>query len=119
MLTVHLGDVPVQAPPQLVNVALLVGVAVRVIVVPELKVALQLVPPFPQLIEAPVTRPAPVTVTFSGKVLEPPLNVATTVFAASKVTVQIVAAPVQAPLQPVKVAPAAGVAVRVAVEPAA
>ncbi|HEY3086736.1 MAG TPA: hypothetical protein VGJ59_01560, partial [Jatrophihabitantaceae bacterium] len=87
---------------------------------PELKVAVQVLAPLPQLIEAPVTRPGPETETLSGNVpADPPLNVATTVFDASKVTVQVVAVPVQAPLQPVKVAPAVGVAVRVAVEPAA
>jgi len=120
MLTVHLGAVPLHAPPQPENVAPLVGVAVSVIVVPELNVALHALPPLPQLIEAPVTRPGPETDTFNGNVLEPepPLNVAITVFDASKVTVQVVAVPVQAPLQPVNVAPAPGVAVSVALDPA-
>jgi hypothetical protein len=120
MLTEHVGLVPLQEPPQPPNRAPLAGVAVSVIVVPALKVAPQVLAPFPQLIAAPDTRPAPETVTFSGNVPdEPPLNVATTFFDASKVSVQVGVVPVQEPLQPVKVAPAVGVAVRVAVEPAA
>jgi hypothetical protein len=118
MLTVHLGVVPVHVPPQLPKMAPLAGVAVRVIVVPELKVALQVLAPFPQLIDPPVTRPGPETETFNDKALDPPLKVAITVFDASKVTVQVVAVPVQAPLQPVNVAPAPGVAVSVALDPA-
>jgi hypothetical protein len=120
MLTVHLGVVPAHAPPQPPKVAALPGVAVNVTVVPELKVALHVLAPLPQLIDAPVTRPGPETDTLSGNVpAAPPLKLAVTVFDASNVTVQLVAVPLQAPLQPVKVAPAAGVAVSVMVEPAA
>ena len=120
ILTEHVGPVPLQEPPQPPNVAPLAGVAVSVTVVPELNVALQAVAPFPQLIEAPATRPAPETDTVSGKVpAEPPLNVAITFFDASNVSEHVVPVPAHAPLQPVKVAPGAGVAVRVAPEPAA
>jgi hypothetical protein len=119
MLTVHFGVVPEHEPPQPPKVAALPGVAVSVTVVPELKVALHVVPPLPQLIEAPVTRPGPETETLSGNVpAAPPLKLAVTDFDASNVTVHVIAVPVHAPLQPVKVAPPVGVAVRVAVDPA-
>jgi hypothetical protein len=120
MLTEHVAPVPLQEPPQPPNLAPLAGVALSVMVVPELNVALHALAPFPQLIEAPATRPGPETDTFSGKVPDdPPLNVAIAFFDASNVSEQVVPVPAQAPLQPVKVAPAAGVAVRFAVEPAA
>jgi hypothetical protein len=120
MLTEHVGPVPLQDPPQPPNIAPPAGVAVSVTVVPELNVALHLVALFPQLIEAPATWPGPETDTFRGKVpAEPPLNVAITFLDASNVSEHVVPVPAQAPLQPVKVAPGAGAAVRVAPDPAA
>ena len=65
----------------------------------------------------PVTRPGPVTLTVSGTLLL--LNVAVTLFAVFMTIVQFGFAPPQAPLQPLKPAPVAGVAARETVVPTA
>jgi hypothetical protein len=120
MLTVHVAEVPVQAPPQPLKEAPLVGVSVRIIVVPAASWALQFVAPLPQVIPPPVTRPGPAADTVSAYVVVPPAKVAVTVFEAVKVTVQVGEVPTHVPPpQPVNVAPLEGVAVRVTVELAA
>jgi hypothetical protein len=120
MVTVQVEAVPEHEPPQPANVAPLEGVSVIVADVPGAKVAVQVAPPVPQLIPPPETRPGPLAVTVSAKVLVPPENDAVTVFAALKVTVQVGVVPVQVPPpQPENVAPVDGVAVSVAVELAA
>jgi phage tail protein X len=116
IVTVHV-PVPVQAPLQPVKVAPAAGVAVSVTAVPLLKDAEQVVPqlmPAGALVTVP--DPAPARLTVRAKDCK--ANVAVTELAAFIVTVQA-PVPVQAPLQPVKVAPAAGVAVSVTAVPAA
>jgi hypothetical protein len=111
---VQVVTVPLQAPPQPENVAPEAGVAVRVMLPFSVSSAVHVVAPFPQLMPPPVTVPAPLTETVSGKV--PPENVALTLFDALISTVQVVAVPPHAPLQPRKVCPIAGDAVSVTVE---
>jgi hypothetical protein len=118
--TVHVGAVPKHAPPQPLNVAPAAGLAVRVTDVPDWKFALQATAPLPQLIAEPVTLPLPLTETESRNVGPPPpplpvVNVALTDRAAFISTLQVGLVPVQAPPQPAKAAPAAGVAVSVTV----
>jgi hypothetical protein len=101
-------DVPVQAPPQPVNIEPAAGVAVSVTPVPLAYASVQSVPhsmPAGALRTVPLPAPARLTVRLTGA--SP--NVAVTVAAAVIVTVQP-AVPVQAPLQPVNVEPAAGAA---------
>jgi hypothetical protein len=114
IVTVHV-PVPVHAPPQPVKVAPAEGVAVSVTAVPLLKAAEQVVP---QLMPAGalVTVPEPARLTVS--VNDCSAKVAVAERAAFIVTVHA-PVPVHAPLQPVKVAPAAGVAVSVTAAPAA
>jgi hypothetical protein len=120
MLIAQVAAVPVHEPPQPRNDDPEAGACVSTAVVPGVKVAVQAVAPLPQLIPPPVTRPGPVTVTVSAKVLLPPEKDAVTVFAALNVTVQVGDVPAHVPPpQPVKVAPLAGVAVRVTAEFAA
>jgi hypothetical protein len=117
MLIAQEAAVPVQAPPQPPNDAPVAGVSVSVAVVPCARVTVQTVAPFPQLIPFPLIRPGPVADTVSANVLDPPENDAVTVFAALKVTVQVVVVPVQVPPpQPVNAAPAEGAAVSVTIE---
>lgn len=107
--------VPVQ-PVQLVKLLLAPGVSVRVMDVPDAKLAVQ-VPvvqliPGGWLVTAPVPVPAKVTVrtTCGGGVVKAAL----TDVAAVIVTVQVAVVPEQAPpLQPVNVLPVAGVAVSI------
>jgi hypothetical protein len=112
VLTVTVQDpVPLQRPLQPANVEPAVGVAVRVSWVPGVTVSAQSLPhaiPGCELVTVPVPEPVFVTESATGA----GLNVAVTEVAALTVTVQA-AVPVQAPLQPAKVEPAAGVAVRV------
>jgi hypothetical protein len=114
IVTVHV-PVPVQAPLQPVKVAPAEGVAVRVTAVPLLNDAEHVVP---QLIPAgalvTVPDPAPARLTVSAKDCR--AKVAVTELAEFIVTVHV-PVPVQAPLQPMKVAPAEGVAVRVTAVP--
>ena len=106
---------PVQAPPQPIAADPEAGAAVRVTVVPSEKAAVQ--GPTVQLIPAglevtvPVPVPAGITVK-TGVVAATVPNVAVTPVAAlTVVTVQVL--PLHAPLQPAKLDPEAGVAVRV------
>ena len=106
IVTTH-DPVPVQAPPQPVKLEPLTGVALKVTLEALLKVAVQVVP---QLMPAEVLETAPVPVPFlvmvSANVVGAiRLNVAVTDFAASIVTSQVNAVPVQAPLQPAKLEP--------------
>ena len=106
--------VPLQAPPQPVKVAPEAGVAVRLMLALSGSSALHVVAPLPQLMPPPVIVPVPLTETVSGTV--PLKNVALTLFEVLINTVQVVAVPPHAPLQPMKVAPVAGDAVSVTVE---
>jgi hypothetical protein len=108
--------VPVQLPLQPVKVEPAAGAAVRVTAVPLVKEAEQVAPhemPAGALVTVPV--PFPDLVTERAKVGA--VNVAVTLWATLMVTVQV-PVPVQPPpLQPVKVEPAAGAAVRVTIVP--
>jgi hypothetical protein len=109
MVTEH-PAVPEQAPLQPVNAEPAAGVSVNVTTVPLMKFALHVpgqLMPAGLLVTVPVPLPAKVTV--SGKIT---LKVAVTDFEASMVTEQE-PLPEQAPLQPVKMEPAAACAVRV------
>ncbi len=111
------APVPLQAPPQPANVEPPVGVAVSVTVVPLGNVALHVVPQLmpPGLL---VTVPVPVPFLLTVKVVPPDVKVAVTVWLPFIVTTQG-PVPLQAPPQPRKVAPPAGVAVSVTVLPLA
>src|SRR6267142_4792017 len=102
--------VPVQLPLQPEKVAPAAGAAVKVTTVPLVKEAEQ-VAPQSMPAGALVTVPVPALVTVRAK--DGKVNVAVTVCAALIVTVQV-PVPVQPPpVQPVKVEPAAGAAVKV------
>jgi hypothetical protein len=121
IVTEQVVELPLQAPPQLVKLAPLSGVAVSVTVAPEVWFTVHVVSPEPHVIPPPVTVPLPVTETPSGNwdaVPEEPLNEAVTLFAELIVTVQLSAVPAHAPPQPLKLAPELGWAVRVTVVPA-
>jgi hypothetical protein len=108
--------VPVQPPPlQPVKLEPAAGVAVSVTAVPLANEEAQVAPqemPAGALVTVPL--PAPVLLTVSEKLWS--AKVAVTDVAALIVTVQV-PVPVQPPLQPVKVEPAAGAAVRVTTVP--
>ena len=107
--------VPVQPPLQPVNVEPVAGVAVSVTAVPLANAAEQVAPhemPVGELETVPLPVPAFVTARVNGC----SANVAVTEVAAVIVVVHV-PVPVQAPLQPVKVEPAAGVAVNVTADP--
>jgi hypothetical protein len=110
--------VPLQPPPlQPLKVEPAAGVAVKVTAVPLPNSAEQVAPhamPAGELVTVPV--PAPDLLTVSVKVWS--AKVAVTVVAALSVTVQV-PVPEQPPLQPLKVEPAAGVAVKVTAVPLA
>ena len=117
-VTLHV-PVPVQPPPlQPVNVEPAVGVAVRVTTVPLVKPVEQVAPqeiPAGALVMLPLPAPDFATVSVNDDCT----NVAVTEAAAFIVTVQE-PVPVQLPpLQPLKVDPAAGVAVKVTAVPLA
>src|SRR5437870_10123002 len=111
--------VPEQLPPlQLVKVEPAAGAAVRVTEVPVANAVEHVAPhemPAGLLVTVPV--PAPVLLTVSVKVCT--AKVAVTVVAAPSVTVQVPVPALPPPLQPVKMEPAAGVAVRVTAVPLA
>jgi hypothetical protein len=113
-VTLH-GPVPLHAPLQPVKLAPGAAVAVRLTVEPTVNDAEQALP---QLMPAGVefTAPGPVTPTFSVALLTE--NVAATLLAASSVTLQS-PLPLQAPPQPLKLKPAAGLAVNFTVVPVA
>jgi hypothetical protein len=116
--TVQVSADPLQAPPQEVKEAPAVGVAVSVTADPVGRLTLHAAEPLPHWIPPPVTVPLPTTDTERGTVGPPPppvVNVAITDLAAVIWTVQVGIVPLQAPPQLTKVAPAAGVAVRVTV----
>jgi hypothetical protein len=111
------APVPVQPPPlQPVKVEPAAGVAVNVTTVPDVKEVVQVAPqemPAGELVTVPVPAPALETVSANDDWTK----VAVTVVAAFRVTAQV-PVPVQPPpLQPVKVEPAAGVAVKVTTVP--
>src|SRR5262245_6557711 len=109
--------VPAQPPPfQPVKSEPAAGVAVSVTVVPFVNPKAHVVPHvMPAGALATVPDPEPLLLTVSVK--DCSANVAVTLWAALIVTVQAVAVPVQPPLQPVNVEPAAGAAVRVTAVP--
>src|SRR3989442_27767 len=110
---------PGQRPPlQPVKVEPAAGAAVRVTAVPLEKLAEQVAPqviPTGELVTVPL--PVPALLTVSAKVGS--VNVAVTVVAALRVTVQVPVPEHPPPLQPLKVEPAAGVAVNVTAAPLA
>src|SRR2546422_897320 len=105
------APVPLQPPPvQPVKVEPAAAVAVNVTAVPLAKLAEQVAPqliPAGALVTVPL--PVPALLTVSAKVGR--AKVAVTVVAALRVTVQVPVPEQPPPLQPVKVEPAAGVAV--------
>jgi hypothetical protein len=113
MTTVHCAEVPEHAPLQPANTAPAFGEACNVTEVFVAYVSEQSVKPLPQLIPGPVTRPFPVTVTDSVAVVGAVVNVAVTLFDVLMTRVHIVPVPVHEPPQPVKLAPAFGVSVKV------
>jgi hypothetical protein len=115
IVTVQVEPVPEQAPLQPVKIDPFTGVAVKVILVPKSKEALQVLPQStPAGLEVTVPLPVPALVTVRGKVSKAKLAV--TVRACVMLTVQG-SVPVQSPVQPVKVEPEAGVAVRATFAP--
>jgi hypothetical protein len=119
MLTEQVLDVPVQAPLQPAKVLPLIGAAVKVTLVPEFRLAEQVVPQDkpPAL---PVTVPAPVPSLVMDRVYETGmvLKVAVTDWACDIATEQVLPVPLQAPPQPAKVLPVVAAAVRVTLVPA-
>ena len=114
MLTVQ-DPAPLQAPLQPAKVEPASGMASRVTLAPLVKLALQIVPQLmPAGLEATIPVPVPFFVTLSEWTLGSATgaNVAVTARTVLIATVQF-PVPVQAPLQPVKVEPVAGAAVRV------
>ena len=113
MVTVQALAVPVQAPDQLVKVEPADGVAVRVTLAFRLKLAEQAVPQVMRVGElVTVPDPVPALVTVNSRT---GTKLAVAVLATFVVTVQVVAVPVQAPLQPLNRELDAAVAVRVTV----
>ena len=119
IVTLQVGDVPEQAPPQFTKFRPGAGVAVRVTVVPCANLAEQLLPhviwvenaPAVSLVTVPEP-PLPIDSVNTG------VKVAVTFSASLTVSVQFRSAPLQAPLQPLKM-PLPGLAVNVTVLPAA
>ena len=110
---------PVQAPPQPAKLEPKAGVAVRVTTAFWVKDALQVAPQLmPAGLLETVPVPDPVFVMLSANVGSGfVLKVAVTDFAASIVTEQVNAVPVQLPPHPAKLEPLAGAAFKVTLEP--
>jgi len=109
--------IPEQTPLHPAKIEKVAGMAVRVATVPPLKNVLQVAPqeiPAGWLVTRPV--PEPSLLIPSANVWT--VNVAVTVLALSTVTLQV-PVPEHAPLHPAKTEKAAGVAVRVTLEPSA
>ena len=118
IVSVHVVDEPEHAPPQPSKTHPEDGVAVSVTLESTARLAVQTVAPAPQLIPPPVTVPVPVTLTVSGTVeVLVPEKVAVTLLAVLIVTVHVDDEPEQAPPQPMKPAPASGVAASVTDDP--
>jgi hypothetical protein len=117
MLRLQVWVAPVHAPLQPLKIDSLPALAVSVTGVPSGYGSVQ---SDPQEIPAGllVTAPDPSPDRATDKVTVPTLKVAVTVFAASIITVHVASVPVHAPLQPVNVAPVAGVAVSTTEVPA-
>jgi hypothetical protein len=119
-LTTQVDAVPVHAPDQPANAEPLFGVAVKVTLVPDAKLALQAEPqemPAGLLVTGPLPAPALETVkAYEGTIR---LNVAVTFLAALIVTTQVAAVLVQAPVHPANTDPLLGVAVSVTLAPEA
>jgi hypothetical protein len=116
MVTLH-APVPLQAPPQPANVEPGSGAAVKLTTVPLAKLAEHVVPqeiPEGVLVSAPV--PVPLLDTVRIKVPAFAVKVALTDFSASMVTLHA-PVPLQAPLQPAKVEPESGAAVKLTTAP--
>jgi hypothetical protein len=112
----HVRDEPLHAPPQLWKVSPFAGWADSVTFVPAESVAEQVVPPAPQVRPPPVTVPLPVTETLSGNVVgatEPPEKFAVTLLSPLIVTVHVAPLELVHPLQLVNEPPEPGVAVSV------
>ena len=108
------APVPEQAPLQPAKLAPLPAAAVSVTEVPLAKLALQVLPQLmPPVFDVTVPVPLPAFDTVSAKVVLELLNDAVTERAADIDTVQDVAVPLHAPLQPPNVEPLAAAAVRV------
>jgi len=117
MVTWQVPAVPEQAPLHPVKADPTAAVAVRVTTVPGAKLAEHDVPqsiPSGLLVTLPLPAPAFVNVRVGAV-----LKVAVTLRAALMVTLQVLPAPVQAPLHPANTEPTAGVAVRVTTVPLA
>jgi hypothetical protein len=111
-------DEPLQAPLQPVKLEPAAATAVSVTVAPLVKSFWQLAPqamPAGLLATEPLPVPVFATVRCTGR----SVNVAVTDRAALIATLQVAEEPAQAPLQPVKLEPAAAVAVSVTVDPLA
>ncbi len=116
IVTVHVSAPPVQAPVHPTKAFPLAGEAVNVTAVPLAYDWLQ-VPALVQLIPEglEVTEPAPPTVTWSVSIWTAGAKLAETLKLELTTTTQVGEAPEHAPLQPRKVWPEAGAAVRVTV----
>jgi hypothetical protein len=113
MVTTHI-PVPLQAPLQPANVEFVPAVGVSVTMVPLAKFAEQALGQLiPEGLLTTVPLPFPASVTVSVKFDVVVLKVAVTFWAWLIVTVHVPVTFVQAPLQPAKVEPVAGVAVSV------
>jgi hypothetical protein len=116
IVTLQVAEAPAQAPLQPVKLEPAAATAVSVTLAPLTKPNWQVAPqsmPAGLLATEPPPVPAFVTASCTGS----KVNVAVTDFAALIATVQVVDAPVHAPLQPVKLEPAAAAAVSVTLAP--
>jgi len=118
--------VPVHAPPQPAKMAPVAGMAVNVTLVPLVKDARQVLPQLMPLGEEPtaplalpIFRTARVEVVWVLAVVVLVAKVAVTLRAVVMLTVHVLPAPVQAPVQPVKVEPVEAAALRVTEVPEA